>query len=267
MIIKSNFMPIDLYNKFIGNDSELKDKPISIFNDYIPTIEELSINPYNILIIIEPNQLFGLHKWAIENSHYFSCILTWGQEILDTCSNSLLLPFGTAFTHAKDKYKELELIEKEYEISFICGSKTMIEGQQLRQKIYSKQNQINIPTKWFYTTTEPKDICFKNSMFHIAIENSQNKNFFTEKIVDAFLCKTLPIYWGCPNIGEYFDDRGIITFNNENELVNIVNSLTEEDYHSRKEYIEKNAQTALYYAEYFMRCKDIIKEIIKINNI
>jgi hypothetical protein len=104
-------------------------------------------------------------------------------------------------------------------------------------------------------------------MFHIAVENSQNKNYFTEKIVDAFLTKTLPIYWGCPNIGEYFDDRGIITFNNENELVDIINSLTEEDYSNRKEYIEKNAITALYYAEYFMRCKDLIKEIIIINNI
>jgi hypothetical protein len=104
-------------------------------------------------------------------------------------------------------------------------------------------------------------------MFHIAVENSQNKNYFTEKIVDAFLTKTLPIYWGCPNIGEYFDDRGIILFNNENELIDIINSLTEEDYNNRKEYIEKNTQIALYYAEYFMRCKDIIKEIIKLNKL
>jgi hypothetical protein len=267
MIIKSNFMPIELYNKFIGNDPELKDKPISIFNDYTPTIEELSLNPYNFLVIQEPNQLFGLHDWAIQNKHLFSCILTWGDEILSQCENSILLPMGTTFIHGKDKYKELAIKDKKFEVSFICGSKNMIEGHQQRQKIYSKQSQIKIPIKWFYTTTEPKDICFESSMFHIAVENSQNKNYFTEKIIDTFLSKTLPIYWGCPNIGEYFDDRGIIIFNNEDELVDIINSLTEEDYHSRKEYIEKNAQTALYYAEYFMRCKDIIKEIIKLNNI
>jgi hypothetical protein len=267
MIIKSNFIPIDLYNKFIGNDSEFKDKPISIFNDYIPTLEELSINPYNFLIIQEPNQLFGLHNWAIQNHHLFSCILTWSDSILSQCENSILLPFGTSFLHGKNKYKELATYNKELEASFICGSKNTIDGQQLRQRIYSKQSQIKIPTKWFYTTDKPKDVCFENSMFHIAVENSQNKNYFTEKIVDAFLTKTLPIYWGCPNIGEYFDDRGIILFNNENELIDIINSLTEEDYNNRKEYIEKNTQIALYYAEYFMRCKDIIKEIIKLNKL
>lgn len=110
MIIKSNFMPIDLYNKFIGNDSEFKDKPISIFNDYIPTLEELSINPYNFLIIQEPNQLFGLHNWAIQNYNNFSCILTWGQTVLNSCLNSLLFPFGTAFTHVKDLIKEIIII-------------------------------------------------------------------------------------------------------------------------------------------------------------
>jgi hypothetical protein len=267
MIIKSNYVPVDLYNKFIGNDPELKDKPISIFNDYIPTLKEYSINPYNFLIIQEPNQLIELHNWAIKNHHVFSCILTWSDNILSQCENSVLLPFGTSFLYGKDKYKELASYNKELEVSFMCGSKNMIEGQQLRQRIYSKQPQIKIPTKWFYTTNESKDICFKNSMFHIAVENSQNKNYFTEKIVDAFLSKTIPIYWGCPNIQQYFDYRGIILFNNENELVDIINSLTEEDYNIRKEYIEKNAQIALYYAEYFTRCKNKIKEIIKINNI
>jgi hypothetical protein len=267
MIIKSNFMPIELYNKFIGNDLELKDKPISIFNDYTPTLEELNVNPYNFLIIQEPNQLFGLHDWTIQNQHLFSCILTWGDKILSQCENSILLPMGTTFIHGKDKYKELAIRDKKFEVSFICGSKNIIDGQQLRQRIYSKQSQIEVPTKWFYTTSKPKDICFENSMFHIAVENSKNKNYFTEKIIDAFLSKTIPIYWGCPNIEKYFDSRGIITFNNENELVDILNLLTENDYISRKEYIEKNAQTALYYAEFFMRCKDLIKEIIIINNI
>ena len=73
MIIKSNFMPIELYNKFIL--SKFEDKPISIFNDYTPSIDELNLNPYNFLIINEPNELFGLHDWAIQNSHLFSCIL------------------------------------------------------------------------------------------------------------------------------------------------------------------------------------------------
>jgi hypothetical protein len=265
MIIKSNFIPLDLYNKFIGNNPEFKDKPISIFNDYIPTIEELNINPYNILIIMEPNQLFGLHNWAIQNHNNFSCILTWGQDVLDKCENALLLPFGTTFLHSNDEYKQMAFNNKKLKTSFMCGSKHLIEGHFLRHKIYNRKLEITTPTKWLFSGD--KKLCFKESMFHLTIENSKNQNYFTEKIIDAFITKTIPVYWGCPNIEEFFDIRGMYVFKNENEAIAIINSLTKKDYYSKKEYIEKNYQTAIYYAEYFMRCKDIIREIIKLNNI
>jgi len=263
MYIKSNFMPGELYEKFL---IEFKDKPISIFNDYTPTLEELSINPINILVIMEPNQLFGLHDWAIHNSHLFSLILTWSEDVLK-CSNAYPFYFGTTFLHSKDKYKELAQKEKQLEVSFLCGVKNQIEGQQLRQRIFQKGNEINILKKWFYTVDGPKDICFENSMFHIAVENSQNKNYFTEKIVDCFLTKTIPIYWGCPNIDEFFHGEGIITFKDENELVEILNSLEQEDYEIRKKFIESNYELAIGWAEYFTRFKNTLQEITSTNNL
>ena len=41
--------------------------------------------------------------------------------------------------------------------------------------------------------------------YHISIENSVEKNYFSEKIVDPILAYTLPLYYGCPNIYDYFD--------------------------------------------------------------
>jgi hypothetical protein len=230
-------------------------------------LEELSINPINILVLMEPNQLFGLHDWALYNSHYFSCIITWSEKILNHCDNAIFLPFGTSFLWDEQRYKKLAQKEKQFEVSFLCGVKNQIEGQQLRQKVFQKENEINTPKKWFYTVDGPKDICFENSMFHIAVENSQNKNYFTEKIVDCFLTRTIPIYWGCPNIDEFFHGEGIITFENENDLVNILNSLESEDYHIRKKFIESNYELAIEWADYFKRIKNIIKDIIQLNNI
>ena len=143
----------------------------------------------------------------------------------------------------------------------------MIEGHFIRHKIYNKQKEItSIPLKWYYTYDGSKNICFNTSMFHLAIENSQNKNYFTEKIIDAFITKTIPIYWGCPNIEEFFDVRGMYIVKNEDEAINIINNLTEEDYYSKKEYIEKNYQTSIYYAEYFTRLAGLFKSIISFNN-
>ena len=61
--------------------------------------------------------------------------------------------------------------------------------------------------------------------YTICIENCSKKNYFTEKITDAFLCWTIPIYFGCPNISDYFpiDSFYIINPNDNNCLENIIN--------------------------------------------
>lgn len=41
----------------------------------------------------------------------------------------------------------------------------------------------------------------------VAIENSSQSNYWSEKIVDCILLYTMPIYWGCPNISEYLPEK------------------------------------------------------------
>lgn len=264
MIIKSNFIPQELYDKHVL--SKFQDAPFTIFNDYVPTLQELSLNRYNILVLMEPNELFGLHDWAITNSNSFDCILTWSQKVLDYCKNAILFPFGTTFLHKDFRFKELASMQKKFEISFVCGSKKITEGHNKRHTLYELGPQVNIPTRWYYTHF-PKEDCFKESMFHLAVENTRNQNYFTEKIVDAFLTNTIPIYWGCPNIGDFFDERGMIILDSEEDFVSLVNNLTEEDYYSRKKYMEDNYNRAVYYAEIFMRINNTIAEIIKLNDL
>jgi len=45
----------------------------------------------------------------------------------------------------------------------------------------------------------------KDYKYHIVIENSSSKYYWTEKLADAFLCGAYPIYFGCNNLEEYFD--------------------------------------------------------------
>jgi hypothetical protein len=81
-------------------------------------------------------------------------------------------------------------------------------------------------------------------MFNIVIENVKHINWYN-KIGDNFLSKTVPIYWGCNNIEDFgYDERGIIRFNNENELLEILNLLTPEMYFQMKPYIDYNCEIA-----------------------
>jgi len=45
--------------------------------------------------------------------------------------------------------------------------------------------------------------------YSIVLENSQQHNYWTEKLADAMLAWCIPIYLGCPNIADFFDESVI----------------------------------------------------------
>jgi len=79
--------------------------------------------------------------------------------------------------------------------------------------------------------------------------------------------KTIPIYWGCSNICDFFNIDGIIKFEDVDDLIYISNMFTPEVYESRKEAIEHNYKLALNYVDYPQNITNKITEIFKLNNI
>ena len=47
--------------------------------------------------------------------------------------------------------------------------------------------------------------------YHIALENCATRDYWTEKLADPLLALTYPIYYGCPNIGDYFAPGALTT--------------------------------------------------------
>ena len=100
----------------------------------------------------------------------------------------------------------------------------------------------------------------KNYYFSIAIENGILNNYFTDRILDCFATGTIPIYRGAPNISEYFDVNGIITFTEEDELFAILDNLNVDLYNSKIKSIEKNFSLC---QEYLYLDDKILEEINK----
>jgi hypothetical protein len=274
-------MPSEMFDFHINNDEYLKNLPISLFNDYIGTREQLLENHYNFLILNEPKDITGLHEWVLNNNHMYNCIFTWDSTLLKKCSNAILFPYGmtSRFCRPWDEtcilpeYRQpTPTYKKIFEISFLCGEKKMLPGHSLRHSIFSNKDKINIPNHIIYSTNDRvpwengKDRCW-DSMFHIAVENTYHENYFTEKIIDVFLTNTIPLYWGCPNIENYFNKEGIIIFDNEKELIDIINNLTPEFYISKQDVIKENFNNALKYADYMSRIKNLLIEICQFNNL
>jgi hypothetical protein len=86
-------------------------------------------------------------------------------------------------------------------------------------------------------------------MFTIVIENCKEDYYFTEKLIDCLLSGTIPIYWGCPSIHNFFDKDGILQFNTVEECVQIIKNITENDYFKRLSIVNANFETALQYTD------------------
>lgn len=69
----------------------------------------------------------------------------------------------------------------------------------------------------------------KDYKFSIAFENNSVKNYVTEKIIDAFMAGNIPIYWGCPNIAEYFNPDSFVNVHDYDSIEDAVARVREID--------------------------------------
>jgi hypothetical protein len=76
--------------------------------------------------------------------------------------------------------------------------------------------------------------------YHVAIENGTWPHYWTEKLADSFLGGALPIYSGCPNVQEYFDDRSLVRIDvtQPTRAIQTIERVIREDrYEQSREYV------------------------------
>lgn len=119
----------------------------------------------------------------------------------------------------KSLFLENKSIQKSKKLSMIVSSLNFPVGNypkrmRLLRQILSSDLDIDIYGKGFNITDER----YKGFIMHkytglmpyeysIAIENSNEKNYITEKFVDCAICNTIPIYCGAPNISEVYNAK------------------------------------------------------------
>jgi hypothetical protein len=175
----------------------------------------------------------------------------------------------------------IKTYDKKFAISTVVGAKDnpVFEGYALRHELWRRQDEIATP-KNFYLSHDYKPRGVDRSkclilgdgrwakeqmfdcMFHICIENTSIPNYFSEKILDCFLTKTVPLYIGCPNIGDFFDVRGLFQFETISSVIDICNMLDTIDYKSLKYFIDKNYYYALKYVNWENSLKETILKLL-----
>ncbi|CAO5675082.1 MAG: hypothetical protein HEEMFOPI_00173 [Holosporales bacterium] len=170
---------------------------------------------------------------------------------------------------------------KEFSVSFLLSKfETNKSGilYGLRTVVFNEFKELkNIPSRFYISRrikgypkemktyllpTDSKKWIFK-SMFNIAIENTQQENYITEKLLGCFETLTVPIYMGCPNVGEWFDTRGMIIVNSLEEMKEAISKLTPELYEEMLPFVKKNKEITQQLLTLKQRYIDVFFESIE----
>ena len=209
----------------------------------------------HIGVLIEPKEIRNIMGLSSDISSY-DYALTHDQSLLDNNSNSFLYEFGGCWVKNYD-----QSTDKVFGVSTLIGGKQMTPGHSLRTSILNNKNSLSIPkTIWISRNYPPRNNPDNDPIlqggkkdmfdrqFHICIENVKRKNWFTEKLLDCLHTRTVPIYYGCPNIGDWFDIRGFIIVETLEDIIRECNKLTPEIYQKMEPYIEENYNRAQLYS-------------------
>ena len=99
-------------------------------------------------------------------------------------------------------------------LSVITSNKAFTRGHLDRIKFVEKLkahfgDRIDVFGRGFRPFDDKWDV-LRPYKYHIAIENSSQRYYWTEKISDCYLTETFPFYYGCTNLSEYFNKEAFL---------------------------------------------------------
>lgn len=283
---------IDFNNKklknceFIINSFEKEEEVDAwfIFENLPKKGEKSLINPKNIFYLTAEASL----PYDYYNRDYYDLFFSQFQKVFScyplSCKNSVTsIPFlpwminsnhGTVYEKNKrdvNFFQDLTL-NKNKNISIICSKQQWQPGHQLRYNFAKKlKKYFGDQLDWYGNGVNPINQKWEGIApykYHIVLENRSDYNFITEKIYDSFLGGAFPIYWGAPNLNEYFSYKSFEQIN----ILDFLGSVKKIEkiiasnlYESRLRELKKAKELVLNKYNLLNRISEIIENNIFLN--
>lgn len=165
-----------------------------------------------------------------------------------------------------NELSEMRIPEKNKLLSFVVSGKNMTKGHAWRIELALElkkyfNNEIDIFGFGWNPISDKKN-AIDPYLYSIAIENTSDEHYWTEKISDVMLGFTNPIYAGATNINKYFDQSiseikyGIAPKEFVKKVAKIINKIPD------KYSILNNREKILYEYNLFYYVAKIIEEEI-----
>lgn len=184
-----------------------------------------------VFVTWEPPSIRGYDHRFLQQ---FSAVITFRTDIKhrNLIRSHPILPWwiGTSGGHHTkqilrdyDALKGSPLPKKESTVSVVCSDKAITEDhcrrlhfvRVLKERLGGRLQVFGPgfrawPDKWPDKWDEIAPF-----QYHLALENSAHRDYWTEKVADAFLGGAFLIYWGCPNLSDYFPSGAFCEVNRD----------------------------------------------------
>ncbi len=205
-----------------------------------------ALKEYNKVEVTSKNPDLLFYSWLGDNQKYFKCTkIYYTPEILNP--NYWECDYALSFKRWNDgknlrypnyllyNYSASQLIKNTDEIkniidrkhsfcSFVVSNPNSAKRIDFFQKL-SKYKKVDSGGRYLNNigrSINNKLEFLSNYKFNIAFENCISDGYTTEKIVDAMVSNTIPIYWGNPYISEEFNTKSFFNYSDyqtEDDLI------------------------------------------------
>ena len=254
----SNFVDIN-DNKF-SNINFLINKNVSnadfwlVFEDLDKDIEYCKVPKKNVIYLntetsFKKRHFFQdyMHSYISQFGTIYSCYPMNHNNLNNTIpflpwmihANYEASPFDFSKMSFKTLGKNNEL-NKTIDLSVICSNKKNTENHELRIEFLKiLKSHFGSKLHWYgagFEDIERKSKVIFDSKYHLVLENDSKNNLISEKLFDAFLGESFPIYYGAPNVSDYFlkESYKSIDINNIDESIKTIEDLIESNVYLEK---------------------------------
>ena len=224
---------------------------VSLFTDkdiVSPLVDTVQTR-YKIAILNECRSIHPFaYRWIVERENKFDLIFTYDADLLQRSGK--YVKYHPVMAGSWIKEEEHRLYDKSRLASIVVTEKgkdmiisPLARGHKLRHVVADLIKKRNYDVDLWgraYKYFEKRVESLEDYYFNISIINASHANYFNDNLTDCFRTGTIPIAWGCPNVGEYFNEKGILQFRTGPELVEILENLSPALYEDRFEYVKDN---------------------------
>ncbi len=202
------------------------------------------------LLFREPRAIHGRHMRLLQlfSHRRFFRVLTGDPGLIAALPNAVEFPMGgTWVPHWRDVS-----CEKRAMCSLIASAKRSQPGHRLRHAVVDWARAAGADVEVMgmgYRPFSEKAEGLAPYRYSVVIENVREPGYFSEKLVDALLCGTVPIYWGAPDIGRFFDIGAMMVCDGLEDVQRAVAAMSEADFAARAKALARARAVAAGYAD------------------